>query len=442
MHVTDTFHPIRSPTIGDLMDVSRRALLGLLGTGAAAALAGCARGSYTQPAPGNVLTLNNDVATWSDAYSAASDVLERRVGFRLAVRSVPNQSTYQQIVRMSARTDSTTDLFKWWNGYRLQDIARGGLLTDLSPVWDHAQSAGWVDPTLRESFTWDGRPWALPLYKSYYPVFYSRRAFAKVGAGVPRTFAEFLDTARALRAAGVTPIGAGGASSWESIIWFAQLLIGHSPDYYADVTTGRASYLDGAGPAAMELWSRMYAERLFSKPDIDSEGYPAMFADGSLGMTMGGTFGLKSYIKAGLGGDDMGLFLLPPIDPAAEPAVVVESAALCISAAAHKHDAAMAVADSWLATDVQQAWVDKLGDSSANPAALPAGSLVVELAKTAAATRPREMTRYWEASPPVLVEGNVRDLSAFMVTPTPENGIATLRNLQTRADAEWKAWKA
>jgi multiple sugar transport system substrate-binding protein len=138
----------------------------------------------------------------------------------------------------------------------------------------------------------------------------------------------------------------------------------------------------------------------------------------------------------------MGLFLVPPIEPAAEPGVVVESAALCISAAAHKHDAAMAVADAWLATDVQQAWVDKLGDSSANPAALPAGSIVVDLARSVAAARPRELTRYWEASPPVLVEGNVRDLSAFMVTPTPENGIATLRSLQTRADAEWKAWKA
>ena len=424
------------------MTLSRRAVLGLLGAGGAAALAGCARGSYTQPAPGNVLTLNTDVATWGPGWSAASDVLERRAGYRLAVRSVPNQSTYQQIVRMSARTDSTTDLFKWWNGYRLQDIARGGLLTDLGDVWDRAQAAGWVDPTLRESFTYAGRPYALPLYKSYYPMYYSRRAFAKVGAGVPTTFTEFLDIARALRDAGITPIGATGASSWESIIWFAQLLIGHSPDYYADVTAGRVSYLDGAGPAAMELWARMYAEGLFSKPDIDSEGYQAMFKEGSLGMNLYGTFNLGSYTKAGLDGNDLGLFLLPPIDPAAEPAVVVESAAMCISAAAHKHDGAMAVAENWLATDVQQAWVDKLGDSSANPAALPAGSIVGDLAKTVAATRPRELTRYWEASPPVLVEGNVRDLSAFMVTPTPENGIATLRKLQARADAEWKAWKA
>lgn len=422
--------------------LARRTLLGLVGAGGLALLTGCARGTYTQPAPGNVLTLNNDVATWSDAYDAASAVLEQRVGYRLAVRAVPNQNTYQQIVRMSAQTDSTTDLFKWWNGYRLQDIARGGILTELGAAWDRAQAQGWVDPTMRESFSYDGRPYALPLYKSYYPMFYSRRAFAQAGVSVPRTFAELLDVARALRDAGVTPIGAAGATTWESVIWFSQLLIGHSPDYYEDVTAGRASYVDDVAMAAMELWARMYAEDLFSGPDIDVQGYPGMFEDGTLGMSLGGTFNVNSYTAAGLGAADVGLFLVPPVDPAVEPAVVVESAALCVSANAHKHEQAMAVADAWLTTEVQRPWVDALGDASANPAALPTGSIVVDLAHDVAMARPREVTRYWEASPPVLVEGNVRDLSAFMVSPTPENGAATLRTMQDRADAEWEAWRA
>ncbi len=422
--------------------LSRRTLLGLVGAGGLAWATGCARGSYTRPAPGNVLTLNNDVATWSDAYDAASAALERRTGSSLAVRAVPNQNTYQQIVRMSAQTDATTDLFKWWNGYRLQDIARGGIVTDLSAVWDHAEAEGWVDPVMRPSFSFDGRPYALPLYKTYYPMFFSRRAFAAAGVSVPTTFAELLEVAGTLRDAGITPIGAPGATTWESIIWFTQLLIGHSPDFYEDVTAGRASYLDDTATAAIELWASMYAEGLFSGPDIDAQGFPGKFADGTLGMALGGTFNVNSYTEAGLGAADVGLFLVPPADPGAQPAVVVESAALCVSANAHKHEQAMAVADAWLSTDVQQAWVDQLGDASANPAALPTGSIVADIARDVARVRPREATRYWEASPPVLVEGNVQDLGAFMVTPTVDNGIATLRTMQDRADAEWKAWRA
>jgi multiple sugar transport system substrate-binding protein len=422
--------------------LSRRTLLGLVGAGGLAWATGCARGSYTRPAPGNVLTLNNDVATWSDAYDAASAALERRTGSSLAVRAVPNQNTYQQIVRMSAQTDATTDLFKWWNGYRLQDIVRGGIVTDLSAAWDHAQEQGWVDPAMRSAFSFDDRAWALPLYKTYYPMFFSRRAFAAAGVTVPTTFAELLEVAGTLRDAGITPIGAPGATTWESIIWFTQLLIGHSPDYYEDVTAGRASYLDDTATAAIELWASMYADGLFSGPDIDAQGFPGKFADGTLGMALGGTFNVNSYTEAGLGAADVGLFLVPPADPAAQPAVVVESAALCVSANAHKHEQAMAVADAWLSTDVQQAWVDQLGDASANPAALPTGSIVADIARDVGRVGPREVTRYWEASPPVLVEGNVQDLGAFMVTPTVDNGIATLRTMQDRADAEWKAWRA
>jgi multiple sugar transport system substrate-binding protein len=420
----------------------RRRLLTLAGAGALAALTGCARGTYTRPAPDGVVTLNNDVATWTAAYNAASDVLERRTGNRLAVRAVPNQSNYQQIVRMSAQTDSSTDLIKWWNGYRLRDIARGGALDDLSAAWDHAEAQSWVTPGLRDSFSHDGRPYGLPLYKTYYAMFYSKRAFATAGVGVPSTFAELLATAGALRDAGITPIGATGASTWNSLIWFSQLLLGLDPEYYADVTAGRASYLDDTAVAAMAQWSQMYRDGLFSAPDIDEQGYPGMFADGTLGMTLGGTFQTSGFLENGLGTDDMGLFLVPPVDPAAPPAVVVESGALCVPAGAHKPDEAHAVAKAWLATDVQQAWVEVLGDTSANPAALPTGSPVVALAEQVRRTEPRELTRYWEASPPVLVEGNVQDLSAFMVDPTEANAMATLRTMQERADREWELWKA
>ena len=54
--------------------------------------------------------------------------------------------------------------------------------------------------------------------------------------------------------------------------------------------------------------------------------------------------------------------------------------------------------------------------------------------------KPSQAIRYWEASPPVLIEGNVQDLSAFMTNPTPENIKPTLTKLQRRAEKEWKAW--
>jgi multiple sugar transport system substrate-binding protein len=109
---------------------------------------------------------------------------------------------------------------------------------------------------------------------------------------------------------------------------------------------------------------------------------------------------------------------------------------------AHRHRAAVDVAKNWLATDVQTAWVGFLGDTSPNPHALPKSDLVKDLAKDIADTRPVELTRYWEASPTPLIEGNVQDLGSFMVNPSKANGVATLRSMQNRAVTEWKTWNA
>ena len=132
MHMSDRQH---SP--------SRRTVLAAALAGAVGvATAGCGRGTLTQPAPGDVVSLFNDNPTWAPGYQAAGKALHRLVGYRLSARASPDTSSYQQIVRMSAQTDSTTDLIKWWNGYRLQDIARNGILEDVSSAWDLAAKKG------------------------------------------------------------------------------------------------------------------------------------------------------------------------------------------------------------------------------------------------------------------------------------------------------------
>jgi len=428
--------------VGGLPVLRRRTLLAAVGSGALAAAAGCARGTQTRAAPAGVVTLNNDNATWAPGYAAASGPLHARTGYRLSPRAVPNVSAYQQIVRMSAQTDSTTDLIKWWNGYRLQDIARGEILTDLTEPWDKAQAAGLVDPTLRESFSYQGKPYAMPLYKSYYAIFYSKKAFAKVGVQPPRSWADFMRVAATFQKAGVTPIASSGASDWESIIWFAQLLIGMDPNFYQKLTSGKARYTDPTAVQAMTLWSQMYSQKLFSAPDYDGQGTPGHFKDGSIAMTLGGTWNTNAYTTAGLTDADFGIFLLPSVRPSAPAAVVVESGALAVPINAHKKNAALDVATAWLAGDVQRAWVGFLKDTSANPQVVPDVPAIRALHLDLKARKPREMTRYWEASPPALVEGNVNELSAFMVNPSSGNIRPTLQRMQKRANTEWKTWSS
>lgn len=422
--------------------ISRRGLLGAAGgLGVGAALSGCARGTLTRPAAEGVVTLNNDNATWAPGYAAASEVIRDRVGLSISARAISNVSNYQQVVRMSAQTNSTTDMIKWWNGYRLTDIARSGLLTPLDEVWDRAEAEDWVDVGLREDFSVDGHAYGVPLYKSYFAAFYSRAAFDQVGASEPETFDDFLALCGELRDAGITAIGSGGASTWESLIWFQQLLGGIDPDFYEAVVNNEASYTADQAREAMEIWSSMYADDLFGSPDYEATAAPGQLREGQLGLTVAGTWMANAFVEADVGGDDVGLFLVPSVTSGVEQIAMIESGAFAVPVNAHKRDDANQLCGEWLATDVQQAWVDFLGDISANAAAVPAGDLVAPFARSVAELSPRELIRYWEASPPILIEGNVLDLSGFMVDPTPAKGEATLASMQARAEAEWRAWE-
>ena len=422
--------------------MSRRSALSLMVAGLGAALVSCARGSETRPAPGDVVTLVTDNATWGPGYSQAGDALHRLVGYHIRSRSVPNVSNYQQIVRMSAQTDSTSDLIKWWNGYRLQDLARAGILTDVSSAWDRAAREGWSDDAeLRTSFTYEGRQYGVPLYKSYYVVLYSKKAFARLKAEVPTTWDEFVHLVEAARRAGMTPIASGGATTWESLIWFQQLVNGLDHGYYQDVTAGRASYTDPVAQQAMLLWADLYRREAFSAPDLSAGSLPGQLAKGTTVMQLYATWTVGSLLTSGLTDADLGAFLLPP-PPDGAPSVVVESAGLTVAANSHKHAAAVAVADSWLDPSVQKVFSNFLKDTSADPSVVPDVGVVRDVATAVKEQQPTQATRYWEASPPALVEGNVQDLSAFMTNPTPANARSTLDSMQRRADKEWKVWNS
>jgi multiple sugar transport system substrate-binding protein len=423
--------------------VTRRTALALGGVGLlTATLAACARGTDTRPSAPGTVTLNSDNPTWGPGYDAASDVLAARIGYRITSRSIASVANYNQVIRMTAQTNSTTDLIKWTNGYRLRDIARADILTDLNEVWDDAIGRGWVDPAQRESFTYEGKAYGLPLYKSYYAVFYSKRAFAENGIDVPTTFDDLLSAAQTLKDADITPFLAPGATTWESEIWFMQLLASIDPDYYAAVTTNEASYVDDPAREAMDLWSTMYADGFFSAPDVTSNDLPGLVSEGRFGMMLYGTWFANTLLASGLTDDDIGFFRVPPRTSSTAPAVIVESGSLSVPVKAHRRDAAVDVARNWLSTDVQEAWVGFLGDTSPNPAALPKSDLVKDLAADIAASKPTELIRYWEASPTPLVEGNVQDLGSFMVTPSTQHGESTLRSMEARARTEWKIWDA
>ncbi|HEX5996789.1 MAG TPA: ABC transporter substrate-binding protein [Jiangellales bacterium] len=404
-------------------------------------LAACATGSETGRKSGESLTLNGDRADFVDAYKAAGDELKKITGFGIEPRNVPSTENYQQVIRSSLQSSSSTDIIKWWSGYRLQDLARTGGLTNLDAEWDKAEKNGWVNPDTKPSFSYDGHVYAMPMYKSYWVIYYNKKIYADLKLSVPTTWDQFLGNAQRIKAAGITPFFATQEAGWTSFIWFGEILSKLDPDFYVKLMNGEAKYTDEPARKALQIWADLYARGFFTAPDTAWDNEPALFKSGKVAMVPMGTWRNAIFTQNGLTDADYGAFVMPTITPNTKPSVIIESGIFAVPQKASNSEAAKKALGDWLNPEVQKTWVNGINDISANPKVSITNPILTSVVGQVQQLKPVELERYWEASPPALIEGNVQDLAAFMVKPTAANIGPTLQKLQQRAEDEWAKWR-
>ncbi|WP_328437059.1 ABC transporter substrate-binding protein [Streptomyces sp. NBC_00444] len=417
----------------------RRFLAGMTAGGVTLAVAGCARGTSTSPQPGTT-SIANDNATWDEGYRSAGRELEKITGYALRPLSNPSVTSYQQVVQMTLQTSKASDMVKWASGYQLKRLARAGGLTDLSGVWAQYAAKGWVREATRETMSYDGKVYGVPLYESYYVLFYSKPVFRKLGLSAPSSWAELLRCAEVLKRNKITPFLASQVGGWPAIEWFQELVTKVDPRFYQRLVAGEASYLDDAARQAMDIWHDFMRKGWMTSPDFDQVRGPGALKAGTVGMFLHGTWQAQGMSAVGMKpGADYGAFILPTVRPSVPKSVITESGVFAVPARASSHAAAMRNVGAWLDPSVQRVWSDFLQDSSANPTVRSSNPVVAELQRDIARERRLPLIRYWEASPPSLIQGNSNDLGGFMAGQT--SPATTLRRMQERAQDEWAAWR-
>ncbi|MEV6634945.1 extracellular solute-binding protein [Actinoplanes sp. NPDC051470] len=401
--------------------------------------AACGRGS--EPAGGaGPLSLYSDNPTWEKGFVDAGTALQKITGRGIKPVSVPSTSDYEQVVRTSITTRKTNDLVKWWSGYKLQDLASTGLLTDLTDVWNSAEQKGWVDPALKPNYTFQGKVYGLPMYQSYWVVFYSKPLFAEHDIEPPTTFAEFEKAAATLKQNGVTPLWTGQSDTWTSFIPYQTLVAAQSPDFYAKLTQNKAAWTDPVSQNAMAIW-KGWIDRGWTTPaDVKLADAPAMMKSGKVAMLPVGTWENSNLKLAGMTPDkDYGAFFMPTVTPGAPRSTFVEGGAWTVPTNAPNREDAVKQLGNWLDPSVQTVWSTFLADSSANPDVPSTDPLIKKLQTQVAQDKPVLLNRFYEAFPSKLVLAATTELQGFMVDPG--TGPKTLDAIQKTSVTEWAAWK-
>jgi ABC-type glycerol-3-phosphate transport system substrate-binding protein len=388
----------------------------------------------------DVTTLNfyHDKDPWQDFFIEQGNLAEAAIGVNWEVTPYSDTTSYQAAVLAALPTDETPDFFTWWSGYRIEDLYTQGVLQDVSDIWTQAIADGNLPESLAAAFTFDGAQYALPSHVSYWVVFYNKKVFADNSINVPATWDEFTTAAETLKGAGITPFASTQTDRWPSFIWFEEMVLRTDPNFYVELTAGRAKYTDPTCVQAMETWRSLIEAEYFTSFDTDMVAdWPGQLSSGEVAMIPIGTWYQSQFLGVDMApGEDYDLFIMPNISPDVTSKVaIVETGALAIANQSSQIDAAKQMAAWWVTPEAQTAWTNHLGDAPANPQATSDNPVLANLLSAIASEGYTLYQRYWEASPVPIVEGAVDFLAQFMLNPGDLETV--LQNIQDLADSVW-----
>ena len=222
------------------------------------------------------------------------------------------------------------DIVKWHEGERLAYYAERGLLEDLSADWT---KNGWDKDfaSLKTPSSYQGKQYAMPTDYFAWGVYYRKDLFEKAGIkGEPKTWDEFLEACKKLKAAGIAPIAVGGRDSWTIAAWFDYLdfrLNGY--DFHMQLMRGEVPYTDARVKKVYATWKTLIEQKYFidNLLSYSLDSVQPLLNQGQAAMMLMGTFisgGIPPAVRA-----QTGFFQFPLIDP--KIAVAEDGSADCLN---------------------------------------------------------------------------------------------------------------
>jgi multiple sugar transport system substrate-binding protein len=251
----------------------------LLGLGSTAALAG-------------VLNINLGAEDGSQREAFKTLVNDFRaanpdVEVHLTLVDLPS---YRKALPASLDTDTAPDVFNWFAGDQMRNMAQRGQLDDLSDLW---KANTWWNTFPSSVATVGGKQYALPF--QYYPwgLFTRRDVLERAGVHEPpHDLSAIMSACSKLRKAGFTPISLGAKDGWPLAAWFDFIdMRANGYEFHSQLLDGKISYGDSNVRRAFAMWKQLIDAKCFEPAALttDEHNAEAQFYAGRAGMMLMGT---------------------------------------------------------------------------------------------------------------------------------------------------------
>lgn len=392
------------------------------------------------PAAVKMIEMYHDKVTWAESTDKMGQSAAAAIG--IGFESIANADTtaYQPTVRAALSSDKAPDLFTWWSGYRMEDIVKAGGAADLTDIWKKYIDAGEYSQDVANAFTIDGKVYAVPFLTAYWVVYYNKALFEQNGLQPPTTWDEFIALNDALVAKGITPLAQTFVDRWQAFIMFEEMVLRTAgPEFYDKLMRGEAKYTDPEVVAALDLWKELMDKGYVTNDYAFGTGtdtFLPAFQAGKVAMVPVGDWYSATLVGAGLEpGKDFDAFIMPNKNPDLPPALFFEAGPLLVGENSPNKEDAKKVVEWWMSVPAQNEWNSMMGFSPANSKAAPPSVVGKGIQEWINSNQAQLVLRYWEATPPDIVEAAVDELARFMTNP--DQAMSVLEAIQQKADQVW-----
>ena len=222
---------------------------------------------------------------------------------------------FKTAIRTILAADKGPDVATWFAGNRMAGFVADGLFGDISDVWAQEGLASSMASTM-PSVTFDGKQYALPYSYYQWGVYYRKDIYDANGISIPKTYDEFLDNCKKLKANGIASVAIGTKYLWTAAGWFDYLnLRTNGLDYHIDLMLGKTKYTDEGVVNTFKNWTRAVDAGCFMD---DHQNYSWQEAQAPLINGEAASYLIGNFIVPNLPEEtqnQLDFYQFPPIDP-------------------------------------------------------------------------------------------------------------------------------
>ena len=234
------------------------------------------------------------------------------------VLNTTEHEAFKTAIRTILAADKGPDVATWFAGNRMAGFVSDGLFADVSDVW---ASEGWDSSmsSTMPSVTFNGKQYAVPYSYYQWGVYYRKDVYDANGISVPKTYDEFLDNCKKLKAKGIASVAIGTKYLWTAAGWFDYInMRTNGLDYHIDLMLGKTKYTDQGVVNTFKNWAKAIDAGCFMD---DHQNYSWQEAQAPLINGEAASYLIGNFIVNNLPEEtqaQLDFYQFPPIDPSLE----------------------------------------------------------------------------------------------------------------------------